>query len=456
MNVNNWFVQCPRSHQSFTNDNDENGFLSGILIDRSPRRFYKKNSDQFQARVYSSAQLYIRNPFQTSAVCMPQASMLYGSVALKAQWLRYSRLAHHKITFTQSVHKFKRNRPNSEPEKSMQLVINSPGTLITQKDECFRLKCKEQILDISPVKVESIVISNQAMISTQAISKALEHNIDIIFLDAYGDPVGRIWYAKMGSTGLIRRKQIEAAENLLGLELVTDMIGQKMENQIHFLKRLMHARPGRGSEFTGAVEIIQAALVSLKLANSHTVDQIRNELMGLEGTAGRAYFQCISGLLPEKYRFSGRSRRPAKDPFNAVLNYCYGILYSRVEKACILSGLDPYVGFLHTDNYNKKSMVFDLIEPFRIFAEQTAVYLFTGKQMKDECFDISQHAVSLNTKGKPVVIEALNKFMDDTVRYRRKNVKRKYIIQHEAHRMANILLGDTNPNRPDWLEIKEI
>ncbi|MFO7558792.1 MAG: CRISPR-associated endonuclease Cas1 [Desulfobacterales bacterium] len=58
--------------------------------------------------------------------------------------------------------------------------------------------------------------------------------------------------------------------------------------------------------------------------------------------------------MPEKYQFSGRSRRPAKDPFNAVLNYCYGMLYSRVEKACILSGLDPFVGFLHTDNYNKK------------------------------------------------------------------------------------------------------
>ncbi len=67
-----------------------------------------------------------------------------------------------------------------------------------------------------------------------------------------------------------------------------------------------------------------------------------------------------------------------KDPFNACLNYCYGILYSLVEKACILSGLDPYVGFLHTDNYNKKSLVFDLIELFRIYGEQTAIYVFSS------------------------------------------------------------------------------
>ena len=99
----------------------------------------------------------------------------------------------------------------------MQLVINSPGTFITQKDECLRLKQKERVFDISPLKVESIVISNQAMISTQAVAQALEHNIDIIFLDSYGDPLGRIWFSKMGSTALIRRKQLEAASDARGV-----------------------------------------------------------------------------------------------------------------------------------------------------------------------------------------------------------------------------------------------
>lgn len=159
--------------------------------------------------------------------------------------------------------------------------------------------------------------------------------------------------------------------------------------------------------------------------------------------------------MPEKYQFKGRSRRPAKDPFNAVLNYCFGVLYSRVEKACIISGLDPYIGFLHTDNYNKKSLVFDFIEPFRIYAEQTAVYLFTGKKIKDNYFDISESSVSLNKTGKPFIIEAFNSHLEESVRYQKRKVKRKYIIQHESHKMANILLADDKEKRPDWLEIKE-
>jgi len=336
----------------------------------------------------------------------------------------------------------------------VQLVINSPGTFISQKDDCFRLRQKEKVFDISPLKVESIVISNQAMISTQAVVLALEHNIDVIFLDTYGDPIGRVWFSKMGSTALVRRRQIEAADSTLGLELVIDLISQKIDNQVGFLKKLMYARPGRQEHFTPHFNIIEKASADLPSANAE-LEGARGSIMGFEGTAGRAYFQCLSGLLPQKYRFKGRSRRPAEDPFNATLNYCYGILYSIVEKACILSGLDPYVGFLHTDNYNKKSLVFDLIEPFRVYAEQASLYLFTGKKMKDEFFDVSDQAVSLNIKGKPVVVEAMNRHLDEQIRYRRRNVKRRYIIQHEAHRLANILLEETGENRPDWLEIKE-
>jgi CRISP-associated protein Cas1 len=336
----------------------------------------------------------------------------------------------------------------------MQLVINSPGTYLTQKDGCFHLKNEANSFEIAPKKIESIVISNKAMITTQAIVAALENNIDIIFLDNFGDPVGRIWFAKLGSTALIRRKQLEAADKEVGLEFVLSMIRQKIENQISFLKKLMYSRPGKENLFEDPIKIISGAAFALGI-NGKALDEVRNSIMGIEGTAGRAYFQCISQVMPEKHMFNGRSRQPAKDPFNTVLNYCYGVLYSRIEKACILSGLDPYVGFLHTDNYNKKSLVFDLIEPFRIYAEQTAVYLFTGKQIKDDYFDITENAVSLNTTGKPVVIEAINKHLEEAIRYRGRNVKRKYIPQHEAHRLANILLADEGSKRSEWLEIKE-
>ncbi|MBF0378417.1 MAG: CRISPR-associated endonuclease Cas1 [Desulfamplus sp.] len=291
----------------------------------------------------------------------------------------------------------------------MQIIINTPGTMLKQKDECFRLQNEDKILDIAASHVESIVLSNKAMLTTQSIILALENNIDIIFLDGYGDPAGRVWFSKMGSTALIRRKQLEASECTIGTNLVLMLVKQKLTNQMEFLKKLKYSRPAKHELFDSSIETIQNLINSLDSSDyiNSNINELRNQLLGIEGSASRAYFQCISKVMPEKYQFDGRSRRPAKDPFNAVLNYCYGVLYSRVEKACILAGLDPFVGFMHTDNYNKKSLVFDLIEPFRIFAEQISVYLFTGKKARDEFFDVQTNSTSLNQKGKPFVIDEL-------------------------------------------------
>ena len=182
------------------------------------------------------------------------------------------------------------------------------------------------------------------------------------------------------------------------------------------------------------------------------MDEQRNTLMGLEGAAGRAYFACLGQLMPEEYRFTGRSRQPATDPFNAMLNYSYGVLYSLVERALILAGLDPFVGFLHTDNYNKRSLVFDMIEPFRILADRTTVLLFTGRRAKREFFREIPGGIELSPEGRPVLMESFNKRLDRAVRYpvqgRQDSEKKKYrkvkqraVIQHEAHALANALLG---------------
>jgi CRISPR-associated protein Cas1 len=170
--------------------------------------------------------------------------------------------------------------------------------------------------------------------------------------------------------------------------------------------------------------------------------------MGLEGSAGRAYFACLSGLLPQDYRFEGRSRHPAKDGFNAMLNYSFGVLYSLVEKACIIAGLDPFIGFLHTDNYAKKSLVYDLIEPFRILGERATVLQFTGRRVLAEWFEKVPGGIALSKDGRAAFLPLFNERLDKRVRYpvqdrpnKTRNVKQRDVIQHEAHALANALLG---------------
>ncbi len=322
----------------------------------------------------------------------------------------------------------------------MQLVINTYGAYLKKSGECFVVKKEDKVFEVSPRKVESIMITTSAYLSTDAVKLAMDNNIDIIFLDKYGSPYGRVWHSKLGSTTLIRRRQLEMSESEQGLILAKDWVAVKVSNQSEFLGRLSRPRKDKAEKLTASSNGLKEIRKKLG-ALSGTLDERRGTIMGLEGTAGRIYFELLSHVMPERFRFNGRSRNPAKDEFNAMLNYGYGVLYSLVEKGCILAGLDPYIGFVHTDNYNKKSLVFDLIELFRIYAEEPIVFLFSGRKVKVEYFDkLPNNGMTLNKDGKAFLIEALNRHLDESIRYRGRNIQRRDTIQMECHRIANSLI----------------
>ncbi len=323
----------------------------------------------------------------------------------------------------------------------MQIVINTYGSYLRKEGNCFKIKNDDKEFEVSVKKVDSVLITTGAYISTDAIKLAMTNNIDIVFLDEFGNPYGRVWQSKLGSTTLIRRKQLEIAECSEGFELAKSWITIKFDNQIDFLEKLANSRPKKQEEINGSIKGIQQIKCPLQELKG-TIEEKRNSLMGLEGSAGRIYFEALSLIIPERFEFNGRSRQPAKDEFNCLLNYAYGVLYSLVEKACILAGLDPYIGFIHTDNYNKKSLVFDLIDMFRIYAEQTVIYLFSQRKIKKEYFESVKGGLTLNKEGKAVLIEALNNTLEKKVRYRGRNIKNRDIIQFECHRIANSLIKE--------------
>jgi len=323
----------------------------------------------------------------------------------------------------------------------MQLIINTYGAYIKKKDDLFQVKTDKASFEISPKKVSSILISTAATITTDAIKLAVDYNIDIIFLDEYGAPYARIWHSKLGSTVLIRRRQLEFSMDERGVSLAKKWIITKLENHIEFLQKLLAYRENRRTDIQPVIETITATVGKIKKLTGD-LDKVRGSLLGYEGSAGKTYFELISKLLPEQYRFSARSRMPAKDSFNAMLNYGYGILYSMVEKACIIAGLDPYVGFVHTDNYNKKSLVFDLMELFRVFVEKVVVYQFTQKFVKQEFFDKIPKGIKLNDAGKKFFLLKFNDYFDKRIRYGGRNIKIRDIIQFELHKIANSFIKE--------------
>lgn len=321
----------------------------------------------------------------------------------------------------------------------MQLVINTRGAYLKKNKNVFLVKNDDKTFEVSANKVDSILITTSATITTDAIKFAVENNIDIVFLDHFGDPYGRVWHSKLGSTVAIRRRQIEISDQPKGFKMATGWIETKIDNQISFLKDLKKNRSEKKDELAEYISNIETMKDKL-LALDGSLDQMRGTMMGFEGMSSRYYFGALSAIMPEKWIFNGRSRNPAVDGFNCLLNYGYGVLYSMVEKGCIIAGLDPYVGFMHMDNYNKKSMVFDLIEMYRIYVDRTVVNLFSKRKINDNLFDAIPNGLTLNKEGKAVLIQALNDTLDKSINYRGRNIKVRNTIQYDCHRIANSLI----------------
>lgn len=333
----------------------------------------------------------------------------------------------------------------------MQLYLNTFGTYLHVKDALFELRIpvdgQTTTHHFAAKKVTAIVMTVAGALSTDAVRLALQHNVDLIFADRSGFPLGRVWHSKLGSTTRIRKVQLAASLDQRGLDWTLRWISDKLSRQNELLERLKKHRKPQHEYIDGQRSRIEALRQSLLLLNENgqTVEEIAATLRGLEGTAGRLYFQVLNELLPETAKFAGRSFRPAADPFNAFLNYGYGILYTRVEKALMIAGLDPYVGFLHRDDYNQKSMVFDFIEPYRTWVDKVVFGLFSRKLVREEHTEPVNSGVSLAKEGKVLLIEKLNDYLEvEKITYRRRKLTRAHAMQFDAHGFANELLGKEN------------
>lgn len=332
----------------------------------------------------------------------------------------------------------------------MQLHLNTYGTYLHVKDAMFDVRkkqgdCSWSSRPVAAHKVKSVWMGRGTALSSDAVRLALQHNIDIVFLENDGKPLGRVWHSKLGSTTLIRKRQTEAAMNERGLSLVKGWLCAKLDNQADFIRDLKKHRPQHGDYLTDKVIRIEQLRSQIAGAAASQTAELTASLQGWEGTAGRLYFETLSYVLPSAWQFVGRSSRPAKDMFNAFLNYAYGVLYARVEKALMLAGLDPYAGFMHRDDYNHKSLVYDCIEPYRAWADKVVFSLFSGKKVNQTHADAITGGFSLNAEGKKLLMEAYNEYLEnDVIRYRGRNRTRATIHLLDAHRVAQELLAENN------------
>jgi CRISPR-associated protein Cas1 len=301
----------------------------------------------------------------------------------------------------------------------MELTITRYGVKISVKDGMFEMSWFDENKNLqkeaySPKVLKSLWIQEGSSITVSAHLLALQHGIDLVLLDDFGMPQARFAGFEINTTPSVQKAQVMVSVGPQALEFVKSWIAKKLNNQAEFLEKLKSRRDsGKQNLLDKQAKEILKLRKQVLLLEGKTVRDVADTMRGLEGAGSQVYFQTLSDLLPDEYQFNGRSKMPAKDPFNAFLNYGLAILYSKTEKWLLLAGVNPYIGFLHRDGYRLKSMVFDFIEPYRVWVERVVFRLFSRKMVTSSHTTAQNGGLFLNPIGKKLLSENLKEYFDE-------------------------------------------
>lgn len=322
----------------------------------------------------------------------------------------------------------------------MQLVLDTPGIVVKKRNASFWIKGTTAQRQISPARITSIAVLADCLISASAIRLAAANGIPIFFYSATARLEAKLWGPDFGSVATIRRNQTLFERQTQATEWVVGLMVQKLEQQRGFLMQLTFDRPSFSAEIRPAIALMEQHIHALAPLRSELLATCRNQLLGVEGQIARTYWGVLAKCLPAGLNFAGRNRRPATDPLNAALNYLYGMLYAQVGMATVAAGLDPYLGFLHTDGYARPAFTFDLIEPFRPWVDELLVRLAFDGTLQENLFAVKENGLFLNKAGKQVLIPAFNDLMEEKVLFKGQRLSRKNHVYHYAGELAQMLL----------------
>lgn len=298
----------------------------------------------------------------------------------------------------------------------MELVLNTFGTSLNRDNEGFVITYKDGRQRIPADGIKSIQISRGAQITSDAVMLAIECEIEVLFMDKSGMPVGRIWSPKYGSISTIRKGQLNFTFSKDALDWIKEVIRRKIENQQALLLMMKTDDTIICRKCEKNISRLEDYRTKIASVNGDIVSDVAAQLRGWEGVASKIYFETLNNLIPEEYRFEIRSQHPAMDIVNAFLNYGYGVLYGKIEGALIKAGIDPYIGILHRDDYNRPVLVYDVIELYRIWVDYVVYSLMIQKVITDEYYSVREDgSYWLESLGRRVLIQSLNDYLEEII-----------------------------------------
>lgn len=258
-------------------------------------------------------------------------------------------------------------------EKSIVVSLANEGQEVSFKNDNLLIKDKEgkTIAQYTCYKIFSLWIIGNTSITSGIIQRSKTFGFSI-YLFSYGVKLIGVWNSGAEGNFLLRDKQYKYYR----LEIAYHLVKNKIENQIQLLKGIRNKKLEQKTAIADLEGYYNKELESLELKT----------ILGLEGIASKVFFKAWY----LEHNWKGRKPRAKIDITNVVMDIGYTYLFHFMEAMLNLYGFDVYKGVYHQTFYQRKSLVCDLVEPFRCIIDKKIINGFNLNQIKEEDFTESK------------------------------------------------------------------
>ena len=297
------------------------------------------------------------------------------------------------------------------------LYVTLPDAWLRLDNDTLRIEVeRETRLRVPLHHLTAVVCFGHVGLSAPLMHRLADEGIALVLLDANGRFKARLEGAVSGNVLLRQAQFVRGADAAFTLDMARSFVAGKIKNTRQVLQR--GAREAKNEEkarmLTRRADDLAASLRALPDAG--TLDAVR----GVEGEAARQYFSGLPLLvradLREHFAMDGRTRRPPRDRFNALLSFLYAMWMNDCRSALEAAGLDPQVGFLHALRPGRAALALDVMEEFRPWADRLALTLINRGQVQAGDFDLREGGgVALQGNARKAVVVAYQERKKDEI-----------------------------------------
>lgn len=299
------------------------------------------------------------------------------------------------------------------------LYLTTPETYLRLDNDTLRVELeRETRLRVPLHHLSAVVCFGHVNLSVPLMHRLADSGIALVLLDDNGRFKARLEGA-VGGNVLLRQAQFQRiADPAFTLDMARACVAGKIKNARQVAQR--GAREAKSEDEAKALarvaDDLAASLRALPAASN--LDMLR----GVEGEAARQYFSGLNLLVRPDQRIAfamdGRSRRPPRDRFNALLSFLYAMWMNDCRSALEAAGLDPQVGFLHALRPGRAALALDLMEEFRPWADRLALTLINRGQLAADDFALREGGgVSLQPDARKAVVVAYQERKKDEINH---------------------------------------